>query len=129
MSLNTLIGLQNQATALRSTSTVLEGYATKVSKVRELATCSTMPSSRPFTMRTTGDDWNYHRPRTEAMESAFQAAIAPFEDHILAIMEINFRTEAKKAMMQAESIEAIIAAAITLPEPSPNPAATSTEHP
>jgi hypothetical protein len=119
MSLNTLNELQNQATALRRTSEKLEGYAKVVAKKRDWAIHNSRPLHDVFQVKTSGDDWNYHRPQTEAIETEFQKAIAPFEDHILAIMEINFRTEAKKAMMRAEAIEARIAASITLPEPLP----------
>ena len=119
MSLNTLNELQKQAVALRETSGTLDQYAQRVSKLREWAINNTRPLHTPFQVKTSNDDWNYHRPRSEAIEAAFQKAIAPLEDHILAIMEINFRTEAKGALMRAEAIEARIAASITLPEPLP----------
>lgn len=121
MSLNTLNELQQQATALRKTSETLEGYAKTVSRIREAAIHAVFQKGNqmdgPFHVRAACPD--YHPIQTKAIETEFQKAIAPFEDHILAIMEINFRTEAKKAMMRAEATEARIAAAITLPEPLP----------
>lgn len=119
MSLTTLNELQKQAKALRQTSDALEGYAKEVSRLRARAIVDDPTLSRPFITNPSREARNYATTRTEAIETEFQKAIAPFEDHILAIMEINFRTEAKKAMMRAEAIEARIAASITIPEPLP----------
>lgn len=118
MSLNTLNELQKQATALRRTSETLEAYAKVVSGKRERAILP-IDGPRPFIVNASREDLSYAPERTKAIETEFQKAIAPFEDHILAIMEINFRTEAKKAMMRAEATEARIAASVTLPEPLP----------
>lgn len=119
MSLTTLNELQKQADVLRKISALFTSYAAKVSKMRDLAINNIGTHRNPFQVKTDSEDRNYHLPRTEAVEEAFQKAIAPLEDHILATMEINFHAEAKRAMMQAEAIEARIAASITVPEPLP----------